>query len=45
MPSRTPVPEALPRAESKGAEGPQISGPGPIRDVEAFGPGPGWGVG
>lgn len=31
MPSRTPVPGALPRTKSKEAEGPQISGPRPIR--------------
>lgn len=46
MPSRTPVPGALPKTESKGTERPQISGPGPIRDLESLGRGPRpWGEG
>lgn len=45
MPSRTPVPGALPKAKSKEAARPRISGPGPRRDRESFGQGRRWGWG
>lgn len=36
VPSRTPVPGPLPETKSKEAAGPQISGPGPVRDCECL---------
>lgn len=36
VPSRTPVPGPLPETKSKEAAGPQISGPGPVRDWESL---------
>lgn len=45
MPSRTPVPGTVPKTKSKEAEGPQVSGPRPIRDCASFGRGPRWGMG
>ena len=45
MPSRTPVPGAVPATESKETEGPHISGPGPIGGHESSCRGLTWGWG